>query len=265
MKINKEKIIGWIGSVLFCGLLLLLLYFCFLYTRINTKEEGTIVNFGTVDWAAGTFEPQPDEEEQTSPAEQIPVNKPAPVKASPVITQTAEQTVALNAANKQKQEQQAEQKRRAEEQRKKEAEEQRKRDAINQQMAGAFGSGSTPQGNEGTASSGTGNQGSLQGNAATGAYSGTGSYGGFDLSGRSLRSGGLPRPTYSVQEEGRIVINITVDPQGNVIAAEIGRGTNITHSAMRTSALEAARKAKFSAITGNNNQSGTITYNYKLN
>ncbi|MDR1436634.1 MAG: energy transducer TonB, partial [Candidatus Symbiothrix sp.] len=59
--------------------------------------------------------------------------------------------------------------------------------------------------------------------------------------------------------------SIIVNPQGNVLSAEIGRGTNITNSAMRTSALEAARKAKFNSVERMENQSGTITYNYKLN
>jgi TonB family protein len=67
-----------------------------------------------------------------------------------------------------------------------------------------------------------------------------------------------------VQEEGRIVINITVDPKGNVISAEIGRGTNIDNGSLRQSALDAARRAKFNSIQGANNQSGTITYNYTL-
>ncbi|MDR2388444.1 MAG: TonB family protein [Tannerellaceae bacterium] len=91
-----------------------------------------------------------------------------------------------------------------------------------------------------------------------------GGYGTFNLNGRSIGSGGLPRPEYSVQEEGRIVINITVDPKGNVIFAEIGKGTNIDNSSLRQSALNAARKAKFNTISGSNNQSGTITYNYRL-
>ena len=67
-----------------------------------------------------------------------------------------------------------------------------------------------------------------------------------------------------IQEEGRIVINITVDPKGNVIFAEVGRGTNIDNASMRKSALDAARKAKFNSISGANNQSGTITYVYKF-
>jgi TonB family protein len=270
MKITKEKIAGWIGSALFCGIVALILYFTFLFTKVEAHEEGVLVNFGTVDWASGTFEPRPERNSPDIPVENheniLPETKPVQPENPPAITQNTESTAAIEAAERQKkkrreQQQQREQQR---EQQRREEEEKRIR-AINQQMQGAFGAGEVPKGNEGTASSGAGNQGSAQGNAAVGSYVGVGGYGGFDLQGRTLGAGGLPRPSYSAQEEGRIVINITVDPQGNVLSAEIGRGTNITGNEMRNSALSAARKAKFNTINGNNNQSGTITYNYKLN
>ena len=88
------------------------------------------------------------------------------------------------------------------------------------------------------------------GNSDHGANEGVGGYGSFNLNGRSIGAGGLPRPAYTIQEEGRIVINITVDPKGNVIFAEVGRGTNIDNASMRKSALDAARKAKFNSISG---------------
>jgi hypothetical protein len=46
--------------------------------------------------------------------------------------------------------------------------------------------------------------------------------------------------------------------------AEIGRGTNIDNASMRSSALDAAKRAKCNSITGTNNQTGTITYKYSL-
>ena len=162
---------------------------------------------------------------------------------------------AAAAANKAKEE--AEKKRLAEERRKKEQ-------AISNKVAGAFGIGSQEGNSQGDAGSGTGNQGSPFGNSDHGANEGVGGYGSFNLNGRSIGAGGLPRPAYTIQEEGRIVINITVDPKGNVIFAEIGKGTNIDNGSMRKSALDAAKRAKFNSISGANNQSGTITYLYKL-
>ena len=140
----------------------------------------------------------------------------------------------------------------------------KKRQAISNRVAGAFGIGGAEGNSQGDAETGTGNQGSPFGNSDHGANEGVGGYGSFNLNGRSIGAGGLPRPAYTIQEEGKIVINITVDPKGNVIFAEIGRGTNIDNASMRKSALDAAKRAKFNSISGANNQSGTITYVYKL-
>lgn len=270
MKITKEEIWGIAGSAIFCLLIALILYFTFLHTQVKAEEEGVLVNFGTIDLATGTFEPKAEGENRQVQQEEVspPIEHPQQSESLPIITQNDEQTVAVETEDKEKIEREkaeAERRRIAEEQRKKAEEEKRRRDAINQQMANAFGAGETPDGNEGTATTGVGNQGSSEGNAPTGSYSGIGGVGDFDLSGRSLGSGGLQKPAYTAQEEGTIVVEITVDPRGNVINAEIRlRGTNIENANMRRSALEAARKTKFNAITGTQNQIGSITYIYSL-
>ena len=91
-----------------------------------------------------------------------------------------------------------------------------------------------------------------------------GSYGTFDLNGRSLGSEGLPIPVYNVQDEGRVVVTIVVNPEGKVIATSINKRTNTVNPALRRAAEEAARRARFNAVSGVNNQSGTITYYFKL-
>ena len=204
----------------------------------------------------------PPVQQPVSTPEVIPAVRPAQNNTAPAITQNTENTAAIEAARK---EQEENARREAEQraQRAKEEEEQRQRDAINQQISGAFGSGTTSQNQQGTETTGSGIQGDSQSTTTAGSSSG-GGYGEFNLNGRTLGPGGLPRPAYSAQEEGRIVINITVDPNGNVIFAEIGRGTNIDNTTLRNSAREAALKAKFNRIPGNNNQSGTITYRYSL-
>ena len=150
------------------------------------------------------------------------------------------------------------------EKKRREEEQQRQQEAISNRVSNAFGMGNTPENNQGDATAGAGNQGSPFGNSDTGANEGVGGFGTFNLNGRSIGRGGLPRPTYNKQDEGRIVINITVTPEGNVIAAEIGRGTNIDNAELRKSAIDAAKRAKFNKINGTNNQTGTITYIYKL-
>lgn len=102
------------------------------------------------------------------------------------------------------------------------------------------------------------------GNSATGKASGTGGIGVYDLQGRSLGTGSLPVPVYDVQDEGRVVVTIVVNPAGQVIRTSINKRTNTVNPALRRAALEAAQKARFNAIDGVDNQSGTITYYFKL-
>ena len=137
-------------------------------------------------------------------------------------------------------------------------------EAARKRVSGAFGKGAQMTGNKGTAASGTGTEGSKEGNSSTGAKTGTGGYGTFDLGGRSLGTGSLPKPVYNVQEEGRVVVNITVNPAGQVISTSISPQTNTVNSTLRKAAEDAAKKARFNTIDGVNNQTGTITYYFNL-
>ncbi|GBU07065.1 cell envelope biogenesis protein TonB [Bacteroidales bacterium] len=250
--------------------------FTYLTTVVSDEEEGILVSFGNVDLAAGTFEPASVGVDEVVSPEVIPTPAPPTVAPTedPNLSQDLEASIQIEEQKKKRKEEarQEEIKRKViEEERKtalaleKKKEEERKRQqAISNQVAGAFGAGTTSAANRGSESEGAGSQGSSEGTSSQGANSGTGGYGEFSLSGRSIGAGGLPRPVYTVQEEGRIVINITVDSKGNVIASAIGRGTNIDNASMRTSALNAAKKAKFNTIAGTNNQTGTITYRYFL-
>jgi TonB family protein len=94
---------------------------------------------------------------------------------------------------------------------------------------------------------------------------GTPGYGTFNLGGRSLGEGGLPRPVYNVQEEGVVAVSIVVSPAGKVIDAKIDlTQTKTVSTSLRKAALDAAKKARFNEVTGVNNQSGTITYYFRL-
>ena len=135
-------------------------------------------------------------------------------------------------------------------------------EAARKRVAGAFGKGAQ-MGSKGT-TEGQGIQGSPTGNAPVGASSGAGGYGTFDLGGRSLGTGSLPKPVYNVQEEGRVVVNITVNPAGQVVATSINPQTNTVNSALRKAAEDAARKARFNTVDGVTNQTGTITYYFNL-
>ena len=135
-------------------------------------------------------------------------------------------------------------------------------EAAAKKIAGAFGKG-TQMGNKGTGTTGSGLEGSPTGNSSEGKSGGVGGYGTFDLNGRSLGSGGLPMPVYNVQDEGRVVVTITVNPAGQVISTSINKRTNTVNASLRKAAEEAARKARFNQVDRVNNQTGTITYYFK--
>lgn len=103
-----------------------------------------------------------------------------------------------------------------------------------------------------------------RGNEHSDSQLGGGLAGDFDLAGRSL-VGSLPVPQYDEQQEGRVVINITVDEAGHVTSASL-RATNSTtnNSRLIAAAREAALKARFTP-SESFVQSGTITYIFKLN
>ena len=143
-----------------------------------------------------------------------------------------------------------------------EEERHKKEQAISNRVAGAFGIGGAKGNSQENTETDTDNQGSPFGNSDHKTNKAGGNS--FSLTGRSIDAGGFPIPAYTHQEEGQIIIKITVDPKGNVIFAEIDNGTNIDNASMRKSALDAAKRAKFNSISGANNQSGTITYVYKL-
>ena len=87
----------------------------------------------------------------------------------------------------------------------------------------------------------------------------------WSLEGRSL-SGTLVRPTSNEEnQEGKVVVNIVVDKDGNVIDANIGKGTKgITDPNLRKQCIEAAKKTKFNSINRDVRQTGFITYYFTL-
>lgn len=187
---------------------------------------------------------------------------PAAEQAEPVITQNMEETVAIETGQDEvvrteeiNQPTEAELRAEAEERAKQEAE---------RLMANMFSqSGGEASVTDEHTSDIQGVSGSVQGNSAVGAVSGSPSYGTWDLSGRNM-VGELPRPTYDdVQAEGRVVVTITVSPEGNVVQVQINQRTNTVNQKLQQAALTAAAKTKFNAIGGLNNQTGTITYYFK--
>ena len=286
---KKNKVIGIVCTVALHVLVLLLLFLLKLTVPAEQEEGGVPVmlgntelaagNVGNTELAAGDADPYTMTEVDVMPSE-APSSAPEavaePEVEQPMITQQDEPSLQVK-KEKPKTETKKEQpkktpvktetqkvnkpKEKTEAEKRAEAEKAAAQAAANA-IAGAFGKGSQ-MGSKGHAA-GAGLQGSPTGNSSTGKTSGVGGYGTFDLNGRTLGGGKLPVPVYNVQDEGRVVVTIVVNPAGQVISTSINKRTNTVNPALRRAAEEAARKARFNAVDGVNNQSGTITYYFKL-
>ena len=289
---KKHRITGLIGTLVLHVLILVFLLLVVISKPKMQEEGGVPVMLGNMEIAQGNSDPYTLtdvdilDEPQLPTEPTVPESVPEiPVK-SEMITQEDEPTIAVPKKEtpkptpkiekvkkkpvqkepvKPKEKTEAEKKAEAERlaAEKKAAEQKAAAEAAAKRIAGAFGKG-TQTGSKGTGATGSGIQGSPTGNSAEGQSTGVGGYGTFDLNGRSLGSGGLPRPIYNVQEEGRVVVTITVNPAGQVIHTSINKRTNTANAALRKAAEDAARKATFNAVGGVNNQTGTITYYFKL-
>ena len=292
---KKNKITGLVGTLVLHAILLILLFLIAIRTPKAQEEGGVPVMLGEVPASQGNADPYtltdvdiweepeiPTEVAQSEPVPEIETMtemitqeeeptvavpkkeekpKPTPKKETVKKQPTKAKEQPVKPKEKTEAEKKAEAERLAAE--KKKAEEKAAAEAAAKRVAGAFGKG-TQIGNKGTGTTGSGIEGSPTGNAAEGKSTGVGGYGTFDLNGRSLGSGGLPRPVYNVQDEGRVVVTITVNPAGEVISTSINKRTNTVNAARRKAAEEAARKARFNSVDGVNNQTGTITYYFKL-
>lgn len=263
-KRDKSRLAGVTGALLVHVAIALLLLLVGFSLPEPQEEGGMPVILGDVAQAFG-----PSARQELVPVDVLPQTAPQDSEEQELLTQDEEETVAIkpHAAEQPPQETEPTEAEKAEQARL-QAEAQRERDrkqaeeAARRTVAGAFGKGAQ-MGNQGT-DAGQGSAGSPTGNAPDGAPDGEGGYGTFSLGGRSIGEGGLPRPTYQVQEEGKVVVDITVSPDGQVIATAINRQTNTVSQALRQAAEEAAKKAKFNAVSGQTNQTGTITYYFKL-
>lgn len=294
---KKNKITGLIGTAVL-HIILLILLLVIAISRPQVQEEGGVpVMLGNTELSQGNAGPYTltDVDIMSEPEAPAPeVSEPEPVPSvdtkEEMITQTEEETVVVPKKEPEKEtkketpkketpkkevpkketvkpKEKTEAEKRAEAEKaaaeKKAAAERAAAEAAAKKIAGAFGKG-TQMGDKGSGTTGTGLEGSPTGNSSEGKSTGVGGYGTFDLNGRSLGSGGLPMPVYNVQDEGRVVVTITVNPAGQVISTSINKRTNTVNASLRKAAEEAARKARFNRVDGVNNQTGTITYYFKL-
>jgi len=289
----SERTKGIIGTIIFHVILISILVITGFHTPLPLpEEEGILVNFGYDDTGSGMLEPVSSSSSlDPVPAEQseeiideVPVEESTLTQEfedAPVVEKTVEQPDPEEERKKQEEaeaerirQQQLEEERvrkEAEEiERKRLEEEQQRRDVIINRTRNALNNANATGTNENTSegeAGGEGNQGVVTGSVDSEKYgegTGTGTEGvSFDLAGRQAMT--LPKPKYDVQSEGIVVVEVTVDRDGNVTNAIAGvQGSTTLEDYFLRVAREAARATKFDSKPDALIQKGTITYHFKL-
>lgn len=281
-------------TILLSVLVLLMFYIGLTYLE-PPIENGITVNFGTMEFGMGEVQPKEKIRSKKSEVKEI-VEETIPEEVAPaapeeeaiedttadatekVITQEDPETIRIRqreeakkraeeAAQKAQAEAERKERERREAEERQRQEEEAKKKKLDAIMGGINNSDGEASGSEGDDSL-PGDKGDERGDpyastyyGAPGSGSGTGGYG---LSGRSLVSRG--KVEQDCNEEGRVVVRITVDRNGKVIQATPGvKGTTNNDPCL----LEPARKTAFLHrwnldSKAPNQQIGFVVVNFKL-
>lgn len=283
---RKNKAKGILGTILFhVGMLILLLFLALRTPLPLPGEEGVLVNLGYEETGMNM-----DQQEEQASAE--PLLKPVPSRQETEKEEYLVQDVEDAPAIKEKK---AEEKKKAPEKIITKPEPEPVKEAMKPEPAPE----PTPQPNpktlykgKGTATAQGGQEGQTgqpgdqgQPNGTTGAalYKGGGGEGAGMGSGKGTGTGPgdgsgngisyslggrgslmLHKPSYDSKEQGKVVVTIKVDKQGNVFSAVAGaKGTNVADQTLWQLARDAALKSKFASDpNAPETQVGTITYNF---
>lgn len=265
---KKSKNAGLAGTLFFHGAILLLLIYINLIAPVPPpEEEGILINFGNSDQGMGDIQPlQPTNaiSPQESNAEELrepEQSRPEPVKTEPKLTQDVEDAPVVKAEKpKPKPTVTPKVTPKPVEQPKKPEEPKPNPKALYPGKRDQKGQG-TP-GSEGVTGK-PGDQGSPDGSPDSKSHTGTGkgdSGVSFDLAGRNM----LRKPVIDdrSQEFGKVVIEVTVDKDGNVVLVTgPARGSTTSATVLVNKAKQAAKEARFNkSPTGVEEQRGTITF-----
>jgi len=284
----SERGKGIAGAVIIHLIVFLFLIFAgFSLPPLPEKEEGLLVNFGTDDTGEGLIEPSPPAVQQVV-VPPPPAAVPEKTADDPLLTQNNEEAPEIkkvdpDAEKKRLEKIEADKKRReelaAEKLRKQQEEAERKRIEAEQKreadiknmtknaLANSKNAGTTSTG-EGV-TGGAGNQGDPDGDVNAKLHApggGTGNNGdiSYNLGGRGVQT--LISPKYDIQKEGIVIVDISVDQNGNVTQAiPGGKGSTVLDEELLKVAKDAALKTKFvvkkdAPVV----QKGTIKYIFKL-
>ena len=276
--ISKEKLYGIAGTLLFHLVVLILLYFIVMEQIPVQPEKSNIEMQSAVEDFAGEefFEAKmmTDVQPQVSKSDPAPE---APAK-DPLIAQNYEESVPVDTLDSKKKQEKPkpvvseEEKRRKEEAERKAAEEAARRAAeeaerqakekIANSVAGTFGKSSKISSKSGD-DAGVGAAGSTEGGTDQGLQAvGTGNGLGIDYKVGNRKVVGELNRNIPVQEEGTVVVYVTVNPQGRVVTAN----AKTASLALKKAAEKAAYEIKFNNVSNlTENEEGTITFRFNMN
>ena len=264
MQTTTEQKKGIAGTIIVHLLLAVMLIFLVLRTPLPLPdEEGVEIRMGNSD--EGTFS-----ENISQNATAAATSPSRPSADEEIVTQTDEETIAVETATKPQQTQPQQQEQTIAETKPDPKPTVDPRALYTGTNATSSGGGTGTSGDygrpDGTSTTGGltgGGQGSGQGSG-----SGTGQGRDYFLSGREIKS--LHKPSYNSGEQGRVVVEISVDKNGNVIRARAGTkvpntqiGTTTSDPNLWKQAEQAAMQSKFSTDDkATKHQIGYIVYNF---
>jgi TonB family protein len=249
-KEKKDRGIAIVGTIVVHALVVLVLFLMAFRTPLPLPgEEGVEVDLGMMDQGMGNIQPEKPAIPMAAQHQQQ-QNK----SKEDIVTQNDDEAPAIEKPKNTKPKQET-----------KPVEE--PKPTVNQKAL--FKGSNNPQagGSEGITGQ-PGDQGKPNGLAGIKKYDGNGGKGngtGYDLGGRGAKS--LHRPDDDFSEEGKIVVDIWVNRNGQVVRAEVAtKGTDIINNAMRQKAIQAAKRSTFASDPdAPEEQHGTITYTFVIN
>lgn len=263
------------GTVIVLLLVFLFLLYADIPLPVPVEDEGIEIAFGNEDDGGGMpdmapIDPQPQAAQNPAPA------APSRPSDNDLMVQDDEALLALAKQREEDAKRKAEEQLLIQQQREQEArleaERQAKEKALaekkareqeavaraNQAMAG-FGQTQSAIGANGSSTSTT-NASGVKGNPVGKGF-GSMNSNTWTLHGRDCKA--LPKPSQDFNQAGRVVVNIMVNENGDVLTASVGDGTNISDRKTQQLALDAARRARFTK--GDKPQRGSIVYTFKIN
>jgi outer membrane biosynthesis protein TonB len=242
-------------TIVFHVLLIILFFLTGMkYMEPPPPEEGILINFGTMDEGSGPVQANTDEstvEEVSVESTSEPENK---VETEKILTQETEEAPKVVVA---------------EESEKKKEEVKKEEPKPSKELSDAMQKWKSKSDGKSSSDGITGNpgdQGDPSGSLESGSYVGGGGGSGyiFDLRGRMMVS--RPKIKDVSQDEGKVVVDIVVDKNGNVTRATPGgRGSTTTSQVLYKIAKEAAMTTKFNiSSSAPEQQKGQIVFTFLL-